>query len=52
MANKISLKDQLSALPTLTGDDNYPMWNRRILAFLKHCDLFKAVNTAPGKDPS
>jgi hypothetical protein len=52
MANEISLKDQLSALPTLTGDDNYPMWNRRISAFLKHRDLFKAVNTAPGENLS
>jgi hypothetical protein len=36
MASEISLKDQLSVLPTLIGDKNYPMWSQRISAFIKH----------------
>jgi hypothetical protein len=52
MTGKISLKDQLSILPTLTGDDNYPMWSRRISAFLKHKELFATVTTNPSANPS
>jgi hypothetical protein len=52
MANKISLKDQLSTLPTLNGDDNYPMWSRCISAFLKHRDLYTTVNVEPAKVPT
>ncbi|PLW28356.1 hypothetical protein PCANC_23994 [Puccinia coronata f. sp. avenae] len=48
MSNEFSLKDQLSNLPTLTGDENYPMWNRRISAFLKHKELYTTVTTNPG----
>jgi hypothetical protein len=52
MTGKISLKDQLSILPTLTGNDNYPMWSRRITAFLKHKELFATVTENPGAVPS
>jgi hypothetical protein len=48
MSNKFSLKDQLSNLPTLTGDENYPIWNRRISSFLKHKELYTTVTTNPG----
>jgi hypothetical protein len=51
MANEISLKDQISILPTLIGDENYPMWSRQILAFLKHQELFVIVTTNPGNAP-
>ncbi|PLW30388.1 hypothetical protein PCASD_21275 [Puccinia coronata f. sp. avenae] len=52
MENKISLKDQLLILPTLIGNENYPMWSRRITAFLKHRELFATVTTNPGETPS
>ncbi|PLW27994.1 hypothetical protein PCASD_26554 [Puccinia coronata f. sp. avenae] len=52
MSTDFSLKDQLSNLPTLMGDDNYPMWNRRISAFLKHKELYLTVTTDPGDRPS
>jgi hypothetical protein len=52
MANKFFLKDQLSNLPTLTGDKNYPMWNHHISAFLKHKELFLTVTTEPGERPT
>ncbi|PLW48308.1 hypothetical protein PCASD_02943 [Puccinia coronata f. sp. avenae] len=52
MANEISLKDQLSTLPTLNGDDNYPMWSRRISAFLKHRDLYTTVTVEPAEVPT
>ncbi|PLW40732.1 hypothetical protein PCASD_09337 [Puccinia coronata f. sp. avenae] len=52
MASEISLKDQLSVLPTLVGDENYPMWSRRITAFLKHRELFKTVTEDPGAAPT
>jgi hypothetical protein len=52
MSNEINLKDQLSSLPTLIGNENYPMWSHRISAFFKHCDLHKTVNTNPGETPS
>jgi hypothetical protein len=51
MASEISLKDQLSILPTLIGDKNYPMWSRRITAFLKHQELYVTVTTDPGEAP-
>jgi hypothetical protein len=52
VSNEFSLKDQLSNLPTLTGDENYPMWNRQISAFLKHKELYVTVTTDPGDCPS
>ncbi|PLW21092.1 hypothetical protein PCASD_21744 [Puccinia coronata f. sp. avenae] len=52
MASEISLKDQLSILPTLIGNENYPMWSRRITAFLKHKELFATVITDPGEAPT
>jgi hypothetical protein len=52
MAREISLKDQLSILPTLIGNENYPMWSRRITAFLKHRELYKTVTNNPGENPS
>lgn len=52
MANEISVKDQLATLPTLTGDENYPMWRRRISAFLKHRELFTTITEDPGANPS
>ncbi|PLW11121.1 hypothetical protein PCASD_23835 [Puccinia coronata f. sp. avenae] len=51
MASEISLKDQLSILPTLIGDENYPMWSRRITAFLKHRELYVTITTDPGEAP-
>ena len=52
MASKISLKDQLSILPTLLGNENYPMWRRQITAFLKYCKLYAMVITNPGEAPT
>jgi hypothetical protein len=52
MASEISLKDQLSILPTLIGNENYPMWSRRIAAFLKHQELYAIVTNNPGATPS
>ncbi|PLW38664.1 hypothetical protein PCANC_16015 [Puccinia coronata f. sp. avenae] len=52
MANEISLKDQLSTLPTLNGNDNYPMWSCRISAFLKHRDLYTTVTVEPAEVPT
>jgi hypothetical protein len=52
MASEISLKEQLSVLPTLIGDENYLMWSRRITAFLKHRELFETVTEDPGEAPS
>jgi hypothetical protein len=52
MASEISLKDQLSVLPVLVGNENYPMWSRRIAAFLKHRELFKTVTEDPGLNPT
>ena len=52
MANELSLKDQLSALPTLNGDDNYPMWNKRMSPFLRHKELFATVTEDPGEFPN
>jgi hypothetical protein len=52
MANKISLKDQLSTLPTLNSNNNYPMWSRQISAFLKHCDPYTTVTIEPAKIPT
>jgi hypothetical protein len=52
MASEISLKDQLSILPTLIGDENCPMWSRRIAAFLKHRELYATVTNNPGAAPT
>jgi hypothetical protein len=46
-----SLTDQLSILPTLIGNENYPMWSRHITAFLKHWELYVIVTTDPGEVP-
>ena len=48
MANKFSLHDQLSNLPTLTGGKNYPMSSCLISAFLKHKELYATVTVNPG----
>jgi transposase InsO family protein len=47
----ISLKDELSLLPTLLGESNYPMWTKRMRTFLKNKELWAVVNQDPGPAP-
>ncbi|EFP74742.1 uncharacterized protein PGTG_00698 [Puccinia graminis f. sp. tritici CRL 75-36-700-3] len=48
----ISLKDELSMLPVLTGEANYPMWTKRMRTFLKNKELWAVVNRDPGAAPT
>ncbi|KNZ53289.1 hypothetical protein VP01_328g6 [Puccinia sorghi] len=36
----INKQNKLTTLPTLIGDENYPMWNKQLMVFLKHRDPF------------
>ncbi|KNZ55131.1 hypothetical protein VP01_2759g5 [Puccinia sorghi] len=47
-ANQLTVKDQLSLFPTLEGEENYPIWNKRISAFLQHRELMQVVTLDPG----
>ncbi|KNZ47544.1 hypothetical protein VP01_6324g1, partial [Puccinia sorghi] len=51
-ALEISLKDLLSSLPTLNGDNNCPMWSKRVTAFLRHKELFATITVNPGPNPN
>ncbi|KAI9620482.1 hypothetical protein H4Q26_013694 [Puccinia striiformis f. sp. tritici PST-130] len=52
MANEMTLKEQLANIPKLIGDDNYPMWHKRMRAFLRHKELFDVVTNDPGPNPA
>ncbi|EFP74879.1 uncharacterized protein PGTG_01472 [Puccinia graminis f. sp. tritici CRL 75-36-700-3] len=46
-----SFKEELSLLPTLKGESNFPMWTKRMRTFLKSKDLWTVVTADPGPNP-
>ncbi|OAV97355.1 hypothetical protein PTTG_07215 [Puccinia triticina 1-1 BBBD Race 1] len=47
-----STKEELSTLPMLIGNSNYPIWVQRLTTYLGHKDLLNTVNVDPGPNPN
>jgi hypothetical protein len=45
-------KDNLKALPILTGSNNYPIWANHMQAFFTHRKLWDVVHRPPGNNPN
>jgi hypothetical protein len=45
-------KDDLKALPILSGSSNYPIWANRMQAFFTHKKLWDVVHRPPGNNPN